>query len=147
MSETVVVTQVAGPNDRGWYEIELEDGRKPNTKSREIAEAAMQRRGTPVEVTLNERKNGRYTNLYVNQFDTIEDAKPSGNGASRSSSTSGRKPAPRDDERQRIIEKEWAYGRSVELLMASQAEFELPLDAATIRQLDETAELLLSKIR
>lgn len=144
--ETVTVTGVSGPNEKGWYEIELEDGRTPNTKNVQIFEAAKSSKGTAVEVTLNETVNGKFKNLYINSFGEIEDAKPArgkvaaNNGGGSRPNFGGGKSA---DVQERIA-RQWAHGRAVELLIASGDEYVLPLDAATESKLQATADALLA---
>lgn len=142
--ETVIVKEVDGPNASGWYEVELEDGRKASTKNEEMAKTAFQSRGSEVPVEISERVNGKFTNIYLNEIDGIKDTPKRGRKAS---TTSGSAPAPsrggKTPEEQNRIARQWAYGRAVELLVGSGAEFAFPLDSATKSAIaDEAAWLL-----
>jgi hypothetical protein len=109
--ETVTVKDVE-KSDRGWFEITLEDGRTVSTKNSKLADAAFAGRGTEVEVEINESKNGSFTNYYLNKLGDVSDQRKgtsSGNGSSK------RTARPQDDDRQKVIEREWAMGRAVEL--------------------------------
>lgn len=136
--ETVIVKDVSEPNERGWYTVELEDGRTPTTKNPEVAKAAFQSRGTEVPVKINEQTSGKFTNLYINEVDGIKDAPKRGASASRSTGSSA---APKDNER---IARQWAYGRAVELLVASGTTFDFPLSSELMSAVAEQANALLN---
>lgn len=141
-TETVVtVEKVDGPNSNGWYDVTFEDGRKAATKNEEVAKHAFQSRGTSVTAVISEVVNGKFTNIYLNEIDGVKDGfKPRGGSkASGGSAKAGRTPA--ENER---IARQWAYGRAVELMIGSGAEFAFPLDSAAMSQLAEQAELLLN---
>jgi hypothetical protein len=139
--ETVIVKDVDGPNASGWYEVALEDGRKASTKNEEMAKTAFQSRGSEVPAEISERVNGKFVNIYLNEIDGIKDAPRRGRKPAATAS-----PAPRggkSPEEQERIARQWAYGRSVELLVGSGAEFVFPLDSATKSAIaDEAAWLL-----
>lgn len=151
-TETITVASVAGPNENGWYDVELEDGRTVNTKSDAIAQHAQGRVGAGVEATINERKKGNFTNFYLNEFDGIAD-RPSGrsNGSTpqRKSGGSQRTGSTASERAKSNLSQEtsWAYGRAVEAAMASEERIPFPLDEATVERLQQSAELLLTAKR
>lgn len=111
--ETVTVTDVE-KSGTGWYEISLQDGRTVSTKNQTLADAAFAGRGTEVEVEVNEVKRGTFTNHYLNKIGDLSDEKKG--AAAPRNGTSKRAATPaQNDERQKIIEREWAMGRAVEL--------------------------------
>src|SRR6185312_2684266 len=67
--ETIVVKTVEGPNDRGWFTVELEDGRSPTTKDKKLAELAFKHRDTQVKGEIGEKVNGKFTNVYLNKIE------------------------------------------------------------------------------
>lgn len=139
--ETVTIKDVT-KNERDWYEVTLEgDDRVLATKDEKIAEAATKAIGelnTPVSI--NTRTKGTYTNHYVEEVNGVKGDKPKFAAAPRRS-TPGASPAPaRDNER---IARQWAFGRAVELLMASDTAFDFPLSPAEFEALKTQAQALL----
>lgn len=119
MAETVVIKGVDGPNPSGWYEVELEDGRKPSTKDEDVAQAAFARRGESAEVVIGEQVKGNFTNLYLNQIDGIGNVKPTRKpSAGRTAKPSTVAASGNDAERQKRISQQWAMGRAVEMKIA-----------------------------
>lgn len=136
--ETVKVKDVeAGKN--GWREITLEDGRTVSTKNKAIADAAFASRGTEVEVEINSVQRGSFTNHYLNKFGDISDERDSDmpKSAPRKNG-SGFSPKNQDD-----IAKQWAIGRSVELLALSDSAVKFPLDDDTVAAIQLSAQTLL----
>jgi len=141
-TETITVEDVSGPNANGWREVTFEDGRKASTKDEDIAKEAFQSRGNPVEAVISVSKNGKFTNTYLNQINGVGEAKPKGRPSSNGGSkTASRGRTPAENER---IARQWAYGRAVELLVGSGAEFAYPLDDATLSMIKTQAESLLN---
>lgn len=142
MSQTVVVDRVE--KTRGpWYEIHFEDGSKASTKNPAIAEAAEELVGDQVLAVIAAVPNGNFTNYYLNQIGDVKDIPPAKKPRTAKSMTT---PAAGPDDRDKRISTQWAYGRSVELLMASGRDFDLPLDEDTQAVLESTAAYLLSKL-
>jgi hypothetical protein len=135
--ENVIVETVDGPNSNGFYDVIFDDGRKAATKNEDLAKEAFQSRGVEVPVVISERVNGRFTNIYLNEINGVKDSPK--RGKAKGSAPAAAAPAPRDNDR---IAKQWAIGRSVELLVGSGMEFAFPLDDATKTQLAETVEFL-----
>lgn len=152
MTETVTVQDVEKTSS-GWFEITLEDDeRKLSTKSQELADAAFQSRGKEVEAAITSKVNGRFTNHYVNEIAGVKEARRRSNGGARAAAPrAAATPTTTGDisnaERQRIIQTEWAFGRAVELLMASGQEFTLPPDDALKGVLEQTAGYLLDRLK
>lgn len=143
MTEPTLVTveKVDGPNSNGWWEVTFEDGKKASTKNEDVAKAAFQSRGGEVPAVISEVVNGKFTNVYLNEIDGVKDSFKKGGrkAAAAPAAKAGRTPAENDR-----IARQWAYGRAVELLIGSGAEFAIPLDSATMSQLAETAEALIN---
>ena len=147
--ETVTVTEVEGPNDRGWYNITLEDGRKVDTKADAVAAQARVSAGNPVEAVIAERNRNGFTNYFLNAIDGV---KENGSGGARRSTgtagpTTGRRTGGKSPAEQDRIARQWAFGRAVELLTGSGQEFVFPLDTDTQKQLEETAAYLIEKTK
>ena len=140
--ETITVTTVSGPNERGWYKVALGDGRETDTKDEKIVQAARKAaaEGAEVEAKINESKRGKFTTLYLNELAGVGEERPT--GAAKTPSTPGRSYGGKDQATQDRINHQWALGRAVELLMASGEEFTLPLDDATKSKLETTAGYL-----
>ena len=145
-TEKITVVGVDGPNSNGWYEAELEDGRKVSTKDEEVAKEAFQSRGSEVDAIISSSTKGKFTNVYLNQINGVGNARPPRKTVSATPSSparsGGRTPAENDR-----IARQWALGRSVELLVGSGAEFAFPLDDATKKQLTDTADFLLNSTK
>lgn len=141
MEMIVTVEKVDGPNSNGWYEVVFEDGSKASTKNDDLAKEAFQSRGTEVPAVVSTVENGKFTNVYLNEINGVKDAFKKGSKARSASSApkGGRTPAENDR-----IARQWAYGRAVELLVASGQEFVFPADSALMSQIAEQAELLLN---
>lgn len=142
--ENVTVKNVE--KNGAWYEVELEDGRKASTKNQDVADAAFASRGNEVPAVINSQVKGKFTNTYLNEIAGVSDGgkKRSGvsNGSGGGVSGSGipeRAPG-RDQER---IARQWAYGRSTELLIASGMDFTFPLDITDFQKLKAQADTLL----
>lgn len=135
----VTVEKVDGPNSNGWYEVTFDNGDKASTKNEELAKAAFQSRGGEVSAVVSEVKNGKFTNVYLNEIDGVKDSFKGGGrkAAGSTSAKPGRTPAENDR-----IARQWAYGRAIELMIGSGAEFVFPLDSAAMSQLAEQAEAL-----
>jgi len=140
MAETLslAVKEVDGPNAQGWFEVVFEDDSKASTKSEELAKAAFQSRGTIADVVVSRVTKGKYTNVYLNEINGVKDspkprAKTASNGA-----------APRTPETQERIARQWAYGRSIELLIASDSVFEFPLTSEQMSALSDQATALVN---
>lgn len=142
MSQTVVVERVV-PTRGDWFEVHFEDGSKASTKNPAIAEAAEASVGDQVLAVINSKQNGNFTNYYLNQIGDVKDAPAKAKPRTAKSMTT---PAAGPDDRDKRISTQWAYGRSVELLMASGRDFDLPLDEDTQAVLESTAAWLLSKL-
>ena len=142
--ETVRIKDVK-KNERDWYEITLEgDDRVLATKDEDLVKAATAAiGGSPVAVEVNTRVKGTYTNHYIVSVDGVKEAaRPRATGPSRPAAprTSG---GGRDPETQERIARQWAYGRAIELLMASDQEFSFPLDKFQFDALKTQADALL----
>ena len=138
--ETVTVKDVGEPNSYGYREIFLEDGRKASTKDEDIAKAAFAKRGEPVEAFITTSKKGNFTNTYLNMIDGVGSTKPPARSGRSSSSTNGGGRTPAEN---KAIAQQWAIGRAVELLAASGAEFDFPLDTVVEQAILSTAQKLL----
>jgi len=125
------------------YHIELEDGRVATTLSESLAKAAFASRGNEVEAEIAVQEKGNFTNTYLNAIDGVSDRdKPSSNGSRKSAPRGG----GRDPKIQATIEKEWAYGQSINLLVGSGEDFNFPLTDDQQKRIDDQAQTLLSKI-
>src|SRR6476620_12493029 len=127
---SLAVKEVDGPNTNGWYDVLFEDGSTPpkaSTKSEELAKAAFQSRGTEAEVVISTVKSSKFTNIYVNEINGVKDTPKRRSGSSAASSA-----APRDNN---AIGNQWAIGRSTELLIASDRDFDFPLNKETMSDL------------
>lgn len=131
------INDVSEPNANGWYEVEFSDGTKASTKSEELAKQAFQSRGTIATVVISEQKSGKFTNRYLNEINGVKDA-PRPRGKTTSSGTSR---TPEQGER---IARQWAYGRAVELLIASDTNFDFPLSSENMSALSEMATALIN---
>jgi hypothetical protein len=143
--ETVKVKDVE-KNASGWYEITLEDDdRTVSTKNQKLADAAFAGRGTPVEVEINERQNGSFTNRYLNKIGDLTDERSSNGGGKAGSRprTGGGGKSPEDQKR---IMKQWALGRAVELLAASDVDIAFPLTDEQFADLKTTADKLYESV-
>lgn len=146
--ETVTIKDVK-KNERDWYEITLEgDDRVLATKDEDLVKAATAAiGGSPVAVEVNTRVKGTYTNHYIVSVDGVkEKSRPrvSGSGPALTRSASPRTSGGgRDPETQERIARQWAYGRAIELLMASEQEFSFPLDQFQFEALKTQADALL----
>lgn len=143
MTETITVKDVER-KPSGWVEVSLEDGRTVATKNSAIAELAFSTRGTPQQAVIGTSQKGKFTNYYLNALGEVSD-KPAGSGNGAKSASAIPQAAPAANAVQERIARQWAYGRAVELLVASGAEFSLPLDAKTQKVLDTQAATLLEK--
>lgn len=143
----MTVKTVSSPNERGWAKVELGDGRVVETKNDEIIQAARTAAasGVSIEATINTQEKGKFTNHYLNGLGDISDERPKTNGRAKTQTTS--ESSGRSNATQKVIETEWAFGRAVELLMASGEEFTLPLDTKVKSNLEATAAYLLEQIR
>lgn len=147
--ETVTVVDVM-KKDSGWYEIELEDGRKVATKAKKLADTAFQAKGSEIEVELNEQTKGKYTNIYLNAIGDVVDSPVKSNGSGRKpqptedpqEASHENPPIPGPDTRDERIARQWAFGRATELFAAGFTPTDKELDAIA-----KTAEGLLSRAR
>ena len=141
MTETVTVTNVYGPNDYGFYDIKLEDGRKLSSKDEAIVGVARSTVGSEVEVEITERKKGQYTNYYLQKINGTGETRGAASGSRNAAKPSG---GSRDPKTQKVIESEWAYGRAVELLSMSGEP--VAFNTATQEALTQWADWLLVQI-
>lgn len=134
-SLSLAVKDVDGPNPSGWYEVLFEDDAYPkaSTKNEELAKVAFQSRGSEAEVTLSKVVKGKFTNIYLNAINGVKDTPVKRAGTAASSA------APRDNN---VIGNQWAIGRSTELLIASDRDFDFPLNAETMSDLILQAKAL-----
>ncbi len=141
MTETVTIKEVAS-KPSGWYEITLDgDDRKPSTKNEKLAEIAQAAAGGTADVIIGTSTKGAYTNHYLNEINGVKDAgKPrvTGTRSAAAPAASGRSTETQND-----IARQWAFGRAIELLMASQLDFDFPLDATQFESLKQQAQALL----
>lgn len=143
--ETVTIKDVT-KNERDWYEITLEgDDRVLATKDSKLAEVATASIGGAVEVGVNTRTKGTYTNHYLESVGGVAGDKPK--FASKPTAPRTAPSGGRDKETQERIARQWAFGRAVELLMASDTEFSFPLSPAEFEALQKQADALLSATR
>ena len=147
--ETVKIVDVK-KNARDWYEITLDgDDRVVATKNDKLAEAATAAVGKSAEVEINTQTRGAFTNHYLNEIDGVkDDSKPRASAKPRSPIStgyvaSGISSGGRDSATQERIARQWAYGRAIELLMASDKSFDFPLDSLQFDSLRQQAEALL----
>lgn len=150
MLETVSITDVK-KNERGWTEITLkDDDRVVATRDEKLIEAATKAvGGDPVEVKINTRVKGTYTNHYLESVGGVEGDKPAFTGRITRpgpvlASTSRAVSSGKDQER---IARQWAYGRAIELLMASEQEVGFPPDQFQKDALKEVADWLLDSTK
>lgn len=138
--ETVQIKDVK-TNSRGWTEITLEgDDRVLATKDGNLTDAAKASIGAPVEVEVNTRTKGNFTNHYLASLGGVKEASRPRAAASEPARPSRGK-SPEEQER---IARQWAFGRATELLMASDTEFTFPLDERTFSALAQQASDLLA---
>lgn len=138
--ETVKILDVK-KNERDWYEISLEgDDRVLATKDSKLAEVATASVGGAAEVEVNTRTKGNFTNHYLKSIGGVSESRPAAAPAKRSAPSGG----GRDPETQERIARQWAYGRAVELLMASDVDVSFPPSEPVQKALTETANWLLS---
>lgn len=139
--ETVKIKDVQ-KNSRGWYEVTLEDDdRVLATKDDKLSEVATASIGGAVEVEVNTRTKGNFTNHYLQEINGVKESKSftrSPASAPRSNGGGGR-----DAATQERIARQWAYGRAIELLMASDESVSFPPTREQFAQITETANLLL----
>jgi hypothetical protein len=153
--ESVVVTEVSKDTTKGGktiYTVEFEDGREAVTFDDAIAEEAFKTRGNDVEAEINVVKSGKFTNTYLNQLNGVGESRreQSSGGARNGSSVPSRGKRQqsggggfRDAATQERIARQWAYGRAVELAMAS--DITLPLTDEDKSILSEFADWLLER--
>jgi hypothetical protein len=139
--ETVTIKDVT-QKPTGWYDIVLEgDDRVLSTKASELAEVANAAKGGSVEVEFTTKENGRFTNHYLESVGGSKGTTP----RRKTSPAPISKATPkRDDER---IARQWAYGRAVELLIASDTPFNFPLSEDQLKDLAAQADALLNNTR
>lgn len=136
--ETVTPVDVV-QKDSGWYDIQVEDGRTLSTKSRQFSDVMFAKIGEEVSVEVNTRKNGSFTNHYLNKVEGVaEERRSAGTGRKRSSG-GGPSEAERADRDKRIA-AQWALGRAVELYCADHP---LTTGDAAFEKISATAEKLL----
>lgn len=143
MTDMLTVDKVEGPNDNGWYEVIFENGVKASTKNEDMAKTAFQSRGSEVPVVLTERVSGKFTNVYLNEIDGFKDAAKPKKSAARMSDTPAKSGRTKEDNER--IARQWAYGRAVELFIASgSAGGALPLTSTNTDRITEIADWLIS---
>ena len=140
-TEKIEVKSVDGPNDNGWYEVELSDGRKSSTKDEAVAKEAFARLGEEVDAVIGTTTKGNFTNIYLNQINGVGDLKPAARRSSGAARSGGGSAAPaKDTER---IARQWAYGRATELLIAAGGPAAFPLSPEDMSNLSAQAKALL----
>lgn len=149
MTETVTIKEVTSKGN-GWFNVELEgDDRVLATKREKLAELANASVGSPVEVEINTREKGRFTDHYLEAINGEKGdsvlAKARIRSVAPRAAASGTT-AKSGDVQERIA-RQWAFGRATELLIASDREFSFPLDADTLASLEAQANALLNATR
>ena len=135
--ETVKIADVK-KNARDWYEISLDgDDRVLATKDSKLADVANASIGADVEVVVNSRPNGNYTNHYLQEIGGVKETR------SPRAAGSASRPAGKSPEVQADIAKQWALGRAVETLMASSEDFGFPLSPPVLEALTKQAQAFL----
>lgn len=145
--ETLTINDVNGPNDRGWYDVELSDGRTATTKDKKLADVAFQARGTLVkaEVTQKPASNPKFPdNIYLNKIEVLGGA-DDGAVATAAPAPAASIPPSKQQETQERIARQWAYGRAVEILVAQGVSD--PLSDKDKTQLSEIANWLLDQTK
>lgn len=133
-----------GPNQRGWFNVQLEDGRTATTKDKKLADTAFQSRGNAIKADITEKQNGDFLNIYLNKVETTGN----GNGATATPAPTAEIPPSRDGERQNVIAAQWAFGRAVEALAASsKTPLDDLLDTDTFAKVETVAASLLAASR
>jgi hypothetical protein len=116
MLETVVIRSVEKKNDK-WYRVVLaDDDRVPETNDAKLADRAQELSGQEVQVEIGHKKNGKFDNYYLNKI--------VGEGGSLAAPARKVTSKPSESEsfdtrKQRQINRQWAYGRSLEVFIAS----------------------------
>lgn len=132
--ETVTIKEVTDKGN-GWFEVALDgDERVLSTKKSKLAELANASVGGTVEVKINTREKGRFTDHYLEEIN----GENGDNGSTAPSRAPVKRAAPssgKSDATQERIARQWAFGRATELLIASDREFSFPLDADTFSDL------------
>lgn len=143
MTETVSITEVTNKGN-GWYDIALDgDDRVLSTKDTKLAEIANASAGTKVEVEINSKEKGNFTNHYLQSINGEKgNDRPAPKKAGSTPTTNGSAYGKSDATQERIA-RQWAFGRSVELLVSSDREFSFPLDAETFADMKLQAQALL----
>lgn len=142
MLETVTVKDV-NKNDRGWYEVELVDGRVAATKDKKIADAAFESVGSEIQADINEKRNGDFVNIYLNAIGegtTVTRKVAQSKPKAETAATGPEKPSTRDADRQAQIHAQWAYGQAAALLVAlTEGDITFPLDSETFAKVQAQA--------
>ncbi len=151
--ETVTVKDVT--KNGQWYEISVDEyEEKISTKDRTLADAVNASVGNKVNVVINVRENGKFTNRYLqsveptNGTDTPSDTKVKNLVAAAAAPIATTTPEPirtsaKADDRQRQIVAQWAFGRATELLAGSGEDYVLPLTEEIFANVKATAEALM----
>lgn len=140
--ETVTIKDVQ-KNARDWYEITLDgDDRVLATKDSKLAEVATASIGGAVEVAVNTRTSGKFTNHYLAEIGGVKEERAKFASVPRKPTiaSSGGQRSPETQER---IARQWAYGRAIELLMASEQTVEFPPGKITQDAIKQVADWLL----
>jgi len=94
MAPETTIKKVRDKNEHGWYNVEVNfldhpdwEGEPVATKKRDIAAAARELQGEPVELDFTHRKNGEYNNYFLNGVLPLKKSEPQFEPAERSSST------------------------------------------------------------
>lgn len=146
--QNVTVTDVEETSN-GWFEITLTDENGDqvvaSTKDTKVSEAAFQSRGTEVEAEINTVEKGKFTNVYLNTIAGVG-GKSAGKPGAKKSAPAAAIPQKGNDVQERIA-RQWSYGRAVELLTGSGADFIYPLDEEFQKYVQEQADWLLSQTK
>lgn len=131
--ETVTIESVE-TGARGWFNVTFEDGRTASTKDEALKDKAEEMLNEEVEVDIQTKTKGSFTNIYLNSIDGFKGKNGSGAKSSYGGTKSAFAPDPKRDER---IARQWAYGRATELYAAGHPLVATDKDLTEIMALAE----------
>lgn len=142
--EVVSVVDV-NKNERNWYEIEVKEYDEPlTTKEKKLADAAFAAKDQQIQVQVNVKENGNFTNRFLNDVQSLDGGVPV--ATTPPASTPEIPTVSRSNERedtQRRIAAQWAYGRAIELHIAGGGTLLDALDTDKFQAMSAVADALL----
>jgi len=136
--ENVLIKDVA-PASNGFFDITFGDDRVVATRKKELADKAKLNIGEVVAVSLTEKVNGQFTNIYLNSIASADPEAPAPSD----------KPHPsvkKDDAKIEWQARRWAYSTALELGVAS-GEVGFPPDEEQWLKIKLVAETVLGLSR